>query len=107
MEKWFVGDEERDDGEKSGEAVKLINLTTSSHNFLFPLMFLSPSMHSTSYFGICPNTAVLSSSALLYALLMRSAMHGVRRCSYRFRLFLAYESCSHFPLLTRHTKGKP
>lgn len=72
----------RDDGEKSIEAVKLINLTTSNHNFLFYLMFVSPSMHSTSYSGICPSTAVPSSSALLYALLMRSAMHGVRRCSY-------------------------
>lgn len=58
VEKWFVGDEERDDGEKPIEAVKLINLTTSNHNFLFPLMFLLPSMHSASYFGICPNTAV-------------------------------------------------
>lgn len=107
MEKWFVGDEERDDGEKPIEAVKLINLTTSNHNFLFPLCFCRLPCIQHLILEFAPTQLCPSSSALLYALLMRSAMHGVRRCSYRFRLFLAYESCFHFPLLTRHTQGKP
>lgn len=74
--------------------------------FSFILFFIIIFYAFNIVLDIFASTAVLVVASIAICTSMSCAMHEVRRCSYLCRVFLAYQSCSHVPLLARHTKGR-